>query len=301
MSCNRSIGISAPLLILATALAAFCGRAQASTIANSQSKTNMPIQRVVALNSLAADIVFRLDETKLAGRPGSRLLEQNKKLSKIPSVSQGQMLPDIEKVIALKPELVVGSTGIHNQIAQKLEQQGIHTLLTHTDSWSHLESLTDTLANFIKADPKPLLRTYQSMLDSKLTNSPRTLVLVARDPILAPNKNSWAGDLLHQININNLTSEFQNSGPRKGFASLSAEQIIAADPEVLIVIDTEVDRLLEYYKSQPFWNQLQAVKNNKVYTFDYYGLIIPGSITAIEETIGKLKLTVNNSTSKQGR
>lgn len=81
---NRSIGISIPLLILATTLAAFGRKAQASTIANSQPKTNMPIQRVVALNSLAADIVFRLDETKLVGRPGSRLLEQNQELSKVP-------------------------------------------------------------------------------------------------------------------------------------------------------------------------------------------------------------------------
>lgn len=80
-----------------------------------------------------------------------------------------------------------------------------------------------------------------------------------------------------------------NSSPRKGFASLSAEQIIEADPEVLIVIDTPADNLLEYYKSQPFWNQLKSVKNNRVHVFDYYGFVIPGSVAAIEETISKLK------------
>lgn len=288
------IGISVPLMILTTGLhASFGGRAQKSTVANSEPTTNMPIQRerVVALNSLAADIVFKLDETKLVGRPGTRLLNENENFNRIPTISQEQRLPDVEKITALKPDLVVGSTGFHNGIAQKLEQQGIYTLLTHTDSWSHLESLTKTLANLIKAEPKPLLQTYRSILGSKLTDTPTTLVLVARDPILAPNKDSWAGDLLHQIGINSLTYELLNSSPRKGFASLSPEQIMLADPEILIVIDTEVDRLLAYYKSQQFWNHLKAVKNNKVYAFDYYGLVIPGSIAAIEQTVSKLKLT----------
>lgn len=289
MSLNPFIGISVPLLILGAVMpAAFGERVQTSTAENLQ-LTDTPAQRVVALNSLAADIVFRLDKTKLVGRPGSRLLNQNEELSQIPTVSEGQMPPDVEKIIALKPDLVVGSTGFHNLTAQKLEQQGIYTLLTYVDSWSNLESLTETLANFIKAEPKTLLQKYQTTLGSRLTDTPATLVLVARDPILAPNKNSWAGDLLHRLNVNNLTSEFPNSSPRKGFASLSAEQIIEADPEVLIVIDTQADNLLEYYKSQPFWNQLKSVKNHRVHVFDYYGFVIPGSVGAIEETISKLK------------
>lgn len=269
------------------------GRAQPPTTLDSLPIKAMPVQRFVALNSLTADIVFRLDETKLVGRPGTRLLNQNEKLSQIPSVSEGQMLPDVEKILALKPDLVVGSTGFHNPVAQKLEQQGIHTVLTNVDSWFDLKSLTETLANFIAADPKQLLELYQDILGDKLKNSYTTLVLVARDPILAPNKHSWAGDLLTQLSIDNLTGESPNSSPRKGFTSISNEQIITADPKTLIVISTESDRLLEYYKSQPFWNQLQAVKNNKVYAFDSYGLIVPGSIAAIEDTINNLKLIFN--------
>ncbi len=245
-------------------------------------------------NSLAADIVFRLDQSKLVGRPGTRLLDREEKFKQIPTISEGQMPPDLEKIAALKPDLVVESIGFHNSVAQKLKQQGIYTLLTHTDSWSHLESLTKTLATFINSAPKPLLQRYQGMLGSKLIATSKTKVLAARSPILAPNKDSWTGDMLHRIGINSFTYEQITSSPRTGFTSLSPEQIKIADPEILIVISTKGDPLLEYYESQPFWNDLKAVKNNKVHTFDYYGLIIPGSLAAIEETINKLKLVYTN-------
>lgn len=247
-------------------------------------------KRVVSLNSLGADIVFKLDQTKLVGRPGTQLLEGDDKLSQVPTISQGQMLPELEKITSLNPDLVICSVGFHSGLAKKLEQQGIHVLLTHTDSWLDLKSLTETLAGFIEANPEQLLNKYESMLGSKLTDTPTTLVLVAKDPILAPNKGSWASDMLYQLGINSPTYELQSSSSRRGFALLSPEQIKTEDPEVLIVISTESEPLIEYYNSQPFWNDLKAERNNRVYLFDYYGLIIPGSIKAIEETINKLKL-----------
>lgn len=257
---------------------------------NSALNPSTRVERVVSLNSLGADIVFRLDETKLVGRPGTQLLEGDCKISQVTSVSQGQMLPELEKITSLNPDLVICSAGFHSGIAKKLEQQGIHALLTHTDNWSDLISLTETLAGFIEANPAQLLSEYQNIVGSKFVNTPRTLVLVAKEPILAPNKDSWASDILYQLGINSLTHEFESSSPRKGFASLSSEQIKAENPEALIVISTEREPLIEYYNSQPFWNELEAVQNSRVFLFDYYGLIIPGSIKAIEETVNKLKL-----------
>ena len=164
-------------------------------------------QRVIALTSLAADIVFRLDASKLVGRPGSRLLNQDEKLAQIPTVSQGQTPPDATKIIALKPDIVFGAPGIHSPIAQQLERQGICVWLSNVDSWASLEKYTNILAELVNADPQPLLAHYKSILGQKLTTSQITLVLVARDPILAPNKNSWAGDIFEQLNANSLTSQ----------------------------------------------------------------------------------------------
>jgi len=243
---------------------------------------------VVALTSLAADIIYRLDSRKLVGIPGSRLLRQNPDLAKIPQVSEGLTPPNLEKIVALKPDLVIGATGFHDQVLAKLKNTGIRTLTTQMDSWRSLENLTRTLASEIKADPAPLLQSYQSFLTVKSPRPESTLVLVSYQPILAPNKTSWAGDLLAKFQINNIAANLQGESLQKGYVTLSPEKVLAANPQILILVDVG-DGTVAQLKAAPFWNKLDAVVNNRVYVFDYYGLVNPGSIDAIAKACQQLQ------------
>ncbi|QZZ21406.1 ABC transporter substrate-binding protein [Leptothermofonsia sichuanensis E412] len=247
-----------------------------------------PVSRVVALTSLSADIIHRLDQSKLVGISGSRLLAKNPEFAKLTRVSEGQTPPNLEKIVALKPDLVVGATGFHDQILEKLNGMGIRTLATQVTGWRSLEDLTRTLAAEIQADPEPLLKSYQSFLAPTANQNASTLVLVSHQPILAPNKTSWAGDLLAQFQINNLIADLQGQSPMRGYVTLSPEKVLAADPEILILVDPG-DGTVEKLKSAPFWNKLKAVSRDRVYVFDYYGLVNPGSIDAIEKACQQLK------------
>ncbi len=249
------------------------------------------VSRVVALTSLSADIIQRLDQTKLVGISGSRLLSQNPAFKDITRVSEGQTPPNLEKIVALKPDLVIGAAGFHDQILTKLKELGIRTLTTEARDWQALQTLTRDLAREIQADPEPLLKTYQTFLSSQPANSDSTLVLVSAQPILAPNKTSWAGDLLTQFQIKNLASDLQGQSPQRGYITLSPEKVLEANPEVLILVDAG-DGTVDKLKSEPFWNQLQAVKNDRVYVFDYYGLVNPGSIEAIEKACKQLQQVI---------
>jgi iron complex transport system substrate-binding protein len=244
--------------------------------------------RVVALTSLSADIIHRLDKTKLVGIPGSRLLRQNPELAKLPQVSEGQTPPNLEKIVALKPDLVIGAAGFHDQVLEKLKATGIRTMTTQVTSWRSLEDLTRTLATEIQADPNPLLQSYQSFLAPDSTNRNSTLVLVSYQPILAPNKTSWAGDLLAQFQINNLAADLQGQSPQRGYITLSPEKVLAANPQTLILVDVG-DGTVDKLKAAPFWKQLNAVANDRVYVLDYYGLVNPGSVDAIEKACTQLK------------
>ncbi|WP_414545983.1 ABC transporter substrate-binding protein [Nostoc sp. CCY0012] len=262
----------------------------------SQPLTAASATRVVALSSLATDIIYNLDETKLVGITGSKLFNDDPRLNSLPRVSEGQSPPNLEKIIALKPDLVIGAEGFSTQPIQRLQELGISTLLTKVNSWDSLEELTQKLAQLIDADPQPLLNRYKEFLPDNLTQSPSTLVLVSRQPILAPNKNSWAGDLLTKFQAKNLAAELQGQSPVGGYVTLSAEKVLEANPEVIIVVNppqggSEQD-VLDSFKKEPFWQQLQATKNNRVYLFDYYGLVNPGSINAIEKACQQLKQDV---------
>ncbi|WP_414581384.1 ABC transporter substrate-binding protein [Scytonema sp. PCC 10023] len=262
---------------------------EASTISTSQQSQSV---KIVSLTSLSADIVYQLDNKKLVGISGSSLFKNDSRFKDIPRVSEGQATPNLEKIVALKPDLVIGAEGFSNLITDKLKELGITTLLTKVDSWEGLQELTKTLAKIVDADSTPLLNRYQTFLPDKLTQNPSTLVLVSRQPILSPSKKSWAGNLLEKFQAKNLTADLQGKISIPGYVTLSAEKVLEANPDVLIVVSPQPG-LLESFKSESFWNQLKATKNNRVYEFDYYGLVNPGSVDAIEKACQQLKVALS--------
>jgi iron complex transport system substrate-binding protein len=260
---------------------------------NSQQLPTESAKRVVALSSLSADIISQLDQTKIVGITGSKLFKDDSKFKDIPRVSEGQNPPNLEKVVALKPDLVIGAEGFSNIPIQKLQQLGIPTFLSKVNNWESLEELTKTLAKKIDADPQPLLNRYKTFLPEKATQGFSTLALVSRQPILAPNKNSWAGDLLAKFQAKNIAADLQGKSPIGGYVTLSAEKVLEANPEVIILVNPPQGNseagLLDSLKKEAFWKQLKATKNNRVYVFDYFGLVNPGSIDAIEKACRQLK------------
>ena len=183
--------------------------------------------RVVALTSLTADLINTISKDSLVGIPGSSILKKNKEFDSIPIVSSGRMPPDLEKILSLKPNLVIGAKGFHDRPLSKLNSLGISTLSTSISSLDDLDKL------------------------------------------------------------NNLASEITNKTEFKGYVNLSPEWLIKSQPENILIIKTPGSDMSQY-ESINIWNKLEAVKNNKIYTFDYYGLINAGGIKAINKACQKL-------------
>ncbi len=244
-------------------------------------------QRVVALTSLSADILSRLDRQKLVGVPGGPFLANNPRLQGIPTISAGRAQPNLERIVALKPDLAIGAKNFHEQTAQRLNQLKIPTLLLETRTWEDLEAQTRQLAQIVGANPQALLAQYQQLRRDRPAGV-SALVLASRQPILTPNRNSWAGSMLTRFGLQNAAAELQGSSPFQGYVSLSPERLLQVNPDVLLVVETG-DRLQEQLAREPFWPRLKAVQAQQVYGFDYYGLVNPGSIEAIAKAAAELQ------------
>ena len=109
-------------------------------IRSSKIKTedNNKIARVVALTSLSADLVNYISNESLLGIPGSSLLKNNNDFSNKTIVSSGRMPPDLEKILSLKPDLVIGAKGFHDRTLSKLNSLKINTLSTSISSLDDL-------------------------------------------------------------------------------------------------------------------------------------------------------------------
>ena len=260
---------------------------------NIKSEDNERITRVVALTSLSADLINTISKDALVGIPGSSILKKNKEFDSIPIVSSGRMPPDLEKILNLKPDLVVGAKGFHDRSLSKLNSLGISTLSTSISSLDDLDNLNKELASKLNTSAKSLedilVSCYPKIKKKNKNKNKNLIVLVSSKPMLSPNKDSWAGNLISSFKLNNLASEITNKTEFKGYVNLSPEWLIKYQPENILVIKTPGSDLSQY-SSINIWKKLKAVKNNKIYTFDYYGLINAGGIKAINKACQKLSL-----------
>ena len=245
--------------------------------------------RVVALTSLTADLINTISKDSLVGIPGSSILKKNKDFDSIPIVSSGRMPPDLEKILSLKPDLVIGAKGFHDRSLSKLNNLGISTLSTSISNLDDLDNLYKNLASKLKTKTKSLEEILGSCYSKNKNKNKNLVVLVSSKPMLSPNKDSWAGNLISSFKLNNLASEIKNKTEFKGYVNLSPEWLLKSQPENILVIKTPGSDISQY-ESINIWNKLKAVKNNKIYTFDYYGLINAGGINAINKACQKLSL-----------
>ena len=248
-------------------------------------------KKVVALTSLSADLITNISKETLVGIPGSSILKKNEELKDIPIVSSGRMPPNIEKIISLKPDLVVGAKGFHDKTLSKLSDLGIDTVYTSITNFEDLEQLHNNLALKLNAtNIKPLDKILDNcyLINNENDSSKKNIVaLVSSRPILSPNQNSWAGNLISKFKLENLAAEITSKTEFKGYVNLSPEWLLKSQPENLLVIKTPGSDLSQY-KSISIWNDLKAVNENKIYTFDYYGLINPGGLKVINQACKKL-------------
>ena len=244
-------------------------------------------QRVVTLTPLAANLIYNLNPSKLVAIPNSRDTNKKPQFTNYPKVALYSNV-NLEKIIALKPDLAIGSEGMHSEALAKLEQLGVDIVSQEVKSWDDLTNFTQKLAVRIGANPQPILDNYHSCVDNIPKNGKSVLVLTGRIPTSSPNKNSWTGDLLNKFNYQNVTADFQSNRPSSGYLTLSQEKILIANPDLIFLIESD-NLNPELLKKLPFWKNLKATQNNRVYIFHHDGLITPTSLDTITEVCRKLR------------
>ena len=255
------------------------------SIADEDTKNNN--KRIISLNSLGADIVSKLDNNTLVGIPGSSLLKEDNKFTDKVVVSQGRMPPSLEKIIKLKPSLVIGSEGFHDKILGKLEDLNIQTLKTNTRSINQLEILINDLAKYLNKDSSKLKSSIKNCYINLSRYRGTAVILASTKPLLAPNANSWAGNLLDRFNFDNISKNLESKTEFKGYVNLSPEIILKTKPSKIILI-TFPGMNQNALLSEPILKKIISQNNSELISFNYYGIINPGSLKTINNACEKL-------------
>jgi iron complex transport system substrate-binding protein len=180
----------------------------------------------------------------------------------------------IETILALKPDLVVGSLFAHAQLAGPFERAGLRFAALPTTSF---EAIYDTvsLAGKIAGDE----RTADALAASMRSRVEAVRERTAKTPLAARPLVFWEtwDEPLMSAGPNTFTSQIiEAAGGRNCFADSSAdwpvisfEALLARDPDWIMAAGSHGEALtVERLARRPGWSALKAVKAGRVKLLD---------------------------------
>jgi ABC-type Fe3+-hydroxamate transport system substrate-binding protein len=214
------------LLVLA------CGESRAPAVTDGLGRSVVLPKRVHRLVTLAPN----LTEMVFAVGAGEKLVGTDD-YSNFPPAARaiakvGGMQPNVEKIAALKPDLVIASTeGNHPSLAPALAAAGIPLYVVRTDRLAEIAPAMQQVGAMLDAPrTKEAVQELERDIAAQMrkrARKPRVMFAVWVDPLYVGGRNTFTDDLL------NLTGA-TNAVEVTGWPQYSLESLLAAPPELIL-------------------------------------------------------------------
>jgi iron complex transport system substrate-binding protein len=185
--------------------------------------------------------------------------------------------PSIEKILALKPDLIIGIKYSTEAIYPQLSQIA-PTVVDDWDgypSWrSHFNFVADVLgkpedAKRVWAKYDQRINDLRAALGTQIQDLEISFVHICCGTIDIDLKNSFNGSILADVGLRRPPSQ---AVPIAGGSTiLSEERLMDIDGDVLFVATDgpESTQKLDALKQNPLWKNLRAVQQNRIYAVNY--------------------------------
>ncbi|TCK93323.1 iron complex transport system substrate-binding protein [Natranaerovirga hydrolytica] len=258
-------------------------------------------ERVIALTRAYIEELFELGVT-----PVAKVEEYNNRPEgvELPSVSN-QSKPDIEAIYALEPDLIIANSRQHSDILDLLVESGAPVFFVNPNIVEE-DPLTDRIKLFGellgKEDVAEEYITHLNTVSDELKETVAgygyetgLMIQGGVESIEVAMPTGLYGALLMRLGIENIIPANLPGAGQSTWVSYDFETILSEDPDVIIVRaagggGTSADELLAYYKENPMWQDLTAIKEDKIFVLP--ARVNPGNISNEDA----LKVTVQSIT-----
>ena len=212
--------------------------------------------------------------------------EEAKSIAKIGDT----MNPNMESIIALKPDVVFVSTAAQiENFTKTLETNGIAVYVTNPGSFdgllknlTQLGELLGTVesAQVLASQLNQRIRSAESSAEDESERRPRVFVQISKEPLFTIGKESFLTEVIASAGGRSVTSNVETAYPK-----LSKETASALNPEAIILSDSEDNKEPnDAFKYSP------ALKNRRVYRINADILSRPGPrlVDALEQIARQL-------------
>lgn len=250
------------------------------------------VQRIISLVPSITEILYFLGlEAQVVGvTEHCNFPEEAKTKEKVGTFGQ----PQISRILSLKPDLVLADGALHKKLIAELQNNGVKVLASTPSCLDDVFLIISELGRFCDIENAVLpiinsLRERVLRLSQKSNlKRPRVFRLISIDPFVTPGPRSFQYDALQLAGAQLLTLESNDP-----YVKVYWEQIIEFDPEVILFCGVEkgqelplkckgcvaknpiCQRTVDDFITKE-WEQLTAVKANRVYPITCDTLCRPG-------------------------
>ena len=249
-------------------------------------------QRIVSLSASTTEILFAIGAGgQVVGRDDYS--QYPEAALQVPSV--GAMWDELpsEAILAKEPDLVVAAQIISEDQVQALRDLGLNVYwqanpTSYEGLWKNLRDIARLTGHEAEAETliQKLEARVKAVQEKTATVSERPSVfyeLDATDP-----SNPWtagSGTFIDYI-INQAGGTNAASALQGDYAQISSEQLIAVNPDVILLADAPYGTTAESVTERPGWEGITAVKDKTLYPIDPNMMSVPGPrlVDALETT-----------------
>jgi iron complex transport system substrate-binding protein len=241
-------------------------------------------KRIVSLAPSNTEILFSLglDNEIVGVTEFCNYPEEAKKKEKIGGFSN----PNLEKIYSLKPDFVFGIRGNPIDIFTNLKKLKINSLAFDPKNLEDLFDLILKIGKIVdkREEAKNLVKHLKERRDklveeAKKLKKRKVYVELWNSPYISVGKNTYLNSMIKEIGGINIAENAIGDWP-----ILSQEYIINENPEVIII--TYMGQNIDDILKRPGWENIDAVKNRRVYIFENEDLLFrlgPRIIDGMEE------------------
>ena len=187
--------------------------------------------------------------------------------------------PDFESIRSAAPQLIIGDADRHDDIYNELSEIA-PTILFRSFDAGYQESLEvfqriGTAVNKSKEakerldSHKDLINNYNNQIDID-KNKETLAVVISEQGVTAHSDKTYVGEFLNKLGFKNaLNEKIADKLPayrESDYLEMSYEQLANVNPERLIVmVENDDDEDLNKLQNSNQWDDLDAVKNNRVH------------------------------------
>ena len=222
--------------------------------------------KIVSLAPSLTELIFYLGKGQdLIGR--TTACNYPKEAEKITPVGAfGQ--PSLEKLISLKPDIVVATALADENIKKTVEEYGIKFLLLPTDDFENYKNTLKALGDALDCSNvanKEIIKFEKSLKEFAKANSqkakrPKVYLEIWNNPYMTIGKKSFINKMISYAGGENIFGNID-----KGYFNFSIESLIQSDPDIIIAPSLSADSV-KTIENRPGWNKMSAVVNHRIYT-----------------------------------